>query len=286
MTLLRHRRDRLHRPPPRRELLRNREGDIHVLVREGSREQLDELIAALGPAASASSPSSATCTQPQPRRRRRAGSPSTAATIDHFFHLAAIYDMTADDEHNERAQRRRHAQRRRARQRARGRASCTTSPRSPSPARYKGLFREDMFDEGQKLPSAYHRTKFESEKIAREEPTVPWRVYRPAIVVGHSQTGEMDKIDGPYYFFKAIQKAAPRAARVVPARRPRARATRTSCRSTSSPTRWTTSPTSPTSTARRSTSWPPKSQRSGEVLNTFARGRARAAARACASTSA
>jgi NAD(P)-dependent dehydrogenase (short-subunit alcohol dehydrogenase family) len=36
---------------------------------------------------------------------------------------------------------------------------------------------------------------------------VPWRVYRPAIVVGHSQTGEMDKIDGPYYFFKAIQKA-------------------------------------------------------------------------------
>ena len=26
-----------------------------------------------------------------------------------------------------------------------------------------------MFDEGQKLPSAYHRTKFESEKIAREE---------------------------------------------------------------------------------------------------------------------
>ena len=35
---------------------------------------------------------------------------------------------------------------------------------------------------------------------------MPWRVYRPAIVVGHSQTGEMDKIDGPYYFFKAIQK--------------------------------------------------------------------------------
>ena len=37
---------------------------------------------------------------------------------------------------------------------------------------------------------------------------MPWRVYRPAIVVGNSQTGEMDKIDGPYYFFKAIQKLA------------------------------------------------------------------------------
>jgi NAD(P)-dependent dehydrogenase (short-subunit alcohol dehydrogenase family) len=32
-------------------------------------------------------------------------------------------------------------------------------------------------------------------------------VYRPAIVIGHSQTGEMDKVDGPYYFFKLIQKA-------------------------------------------------------------------------------
>ncbi len=63
-----------------------------------------------------------------------------------------------------------------------------------------------MFDEGQKLPSPYHRTKFESERIVREQPYVPWRVYRPGIVVGDSQTGEMDKIDGPYYFFKAIQR--------------------------------------------------------------------------------
>src|ERR1700750_704456 len=64
-----------------------------------------------------------------------------------------------------------------------------------------------MFAEGQELPSPYHRTKFESERIVREQATVPWRVYRPSIVIGHSQTGEMDKIDGPYYFFKLIQKA-------------------------------------------------------------------------------
>ena len=63
-----------------------------------------------------------------------------------------------------------------------------------------------MFDEGQRLPSPYHRTKFESERIVREQPYVPWRVYRPGIVVGDSQTGEMEKIDGPYYFFKAIQR--------------------------------------------------------------------------------
>jgi thioester reductase-like protein len=65
-----------------------------------------------------------------------------------------------------------------------------------------------MFDEGQDLDHPYHRTKFESERIAREESNVPWRVYRPAMVLGHSQTGEMDKVDGPYYLFKTIKLSA------------------------------------------------------------------------------
>jgi short-subunit dehydrogenase len=63
-----------------------------------------------------------------------------------------------------------------------------------------------MFDEGQRLPSAYHRTKFESEKIVRDECPVPWRVYRPAVVVGHSESGAIDKIDGPYYFFPLLKR--------------------------------------------------------------------------------
>ena len=65
-----------------------------------------------------------------------------------------------------------------------------------------------MFDEGQPLPHPYHRTKFESERIAREDSQIPWRVYRPAIVVGDSRTGEMDKIDGPYYFFSLLDNAS------------------------------------------------------------------------------
>ena len=77
---------------------------------------------------------------------------------------------------------------------------------------YKGRFTESMFDVGQKLPSPYHRTKFEAERLVREQPYVPWRVYRPAVVVGDSHTGEMDKVDGPYYFFKSIQ----RLSRVLP----------------------------------------------------------------------
>jgi NAD(P)-dependent dehydrogenase (short-subunit alcohol dehydrogenase family) len=35
---------------------------------------------------------------------------------------------------------------------------------------------------------------------------VPWRIYRPGSVVGSSTTGEIDKVDGPYYFFKALQQ--------------------------------------------------------------------------------
>ncbi|MDE2299461.1 MAG: SDR family oxidoreductase, partial [Burkholderiales bacterium] len=52
----------------------------------------------------------------------------------------------------------------------------------------------------------YFMTKHESEKIVRNESKVAWTVYRPALVVGDSHTGEMDKIDGPYYFFKLIQR--------------------------------------------------------------------------------
>jgi NAD(P)-dependent dehydrogenase (short-subunit alcohol dehydrogenase family) len=71
---------------------------------------------------------------------------------------------------------------------------------------YEGVFREDMFDEAEGLDHPYFMTKHESEKIVRKECKVPWTVYRPALVVGDSKTGEMDKIDGPYYFFKLIQR--------------------------------------------------------------------------------
>ena len=72
---------------------------------------------------------------------------------------------------------------------------------------YKGTFTEDMFDEATDVDNnPYYATKHESERVVREESTIPWRVYRPGIVVGSSETGEIDKIDGPYYFFRAIQR--------------------------------------------------------------------------------
>ncbi|WP_406638315.1 SDR family oxidoreductase [Amycolatopsis sp. WGS_07] len=127
--------------------------------------------------------------------------------VDHVIHLAALYDITADDETSIRAN-------------VDGtqnvldlaadlRAGCLHHVSSVAVAGdHEGLFTEDMFDVGQRLITPYHRTKFEAEKLVRDQHEVPWRVYRPAVVVGDSQTGEMDKIDGPYYLFPAISRLA------------------------------------------------------------------------------
>jgi NAD(P)-dependent dehydrogenase (short-subunit alcohol dehydrogenase family) len=184
------------------ERLLQREGTVHMLVREGSRARLEEL-AARWDARDRLVPVNGDLTAPllglsDADKQKLSG-------VDHFFHLAAVYDMTADDETNRLsnvggthnavelanaldAKRLHHV------------SSIAVA------GKYRGLFREDMFDEGQKLENSYSKTKFESEKLVREEARVPWRIYRPAIVVGHSETGEMDKVDGPYYFFKVIQK--------------------------------------------------------------------------------
>ena len=73
---------------------------------------------------------------------------------------------------------------------------------------FAGEYTEDDFDVGQQLPTPYHQTKFEAESLVRSTPGLRYRVYRPAVVVGDSRTGEMDKIDGPYYFFGVLAKLA------------------------------------------------------------------------------
>ena len=73
---------------------------------------------------------------------------------------------------------------------------------------YRGEYTEEDFDVAQDLPTPYHQTKFEAELLVRSEPGLRYRVYRPAVVVGDSRTGEMDKVDGPYYFFGILAKLA------------------------------------------------------------------------------
>ncbi|MBI4740744.1 MAG: SDR family oxidoreductase [Betaproteobacteria bacterium] len=125
--------------------------------------------------------------------------------IAHFFHLAAIYDLKASAEDQQKAN-------------VDGTRNTVLLAEKiaakhfhlvssiASAGLFDGLFREDMFDEAENLDNPYFRTKHDSEGIVRKECKLPWRIYRPAIVVGDSRSGEMDKVDGPYYFFKLIQK--------------------------------------------------------------------------------
>ena len=190
------------------ELLDHREGDVFVLCRAGSMGRLETLMRRWGsdrvvPVVGDLS-EEGLGVDPQWVDEHR-------GSIDHVVHLAAIYDMTADDATNEvlNVGGTRHA----VELAGALEAGCFHQVSSVAAAGdFKGRFSESMFDEGQHLPSPYHRTKFESERIVREESTVPWRVYRPAIVVGHSETGAMDKVDGPYYFFplmKALRDRLP-----------------------------------------------------------------------------
>ena len=125
--------------------------------------------------------------------------------IRHFFHLAAIYDLKATAEEQQAGN---IDGTRNAVQFANAiKAGCFQHVSSIAAAGlYEGVWREDMFDEAENLDHPYFSTKHDSEGIVRKECAGAWRVYRPGLVVGDSKTGEMDKIDGPYYFFKLIQK--------------------------------------------------------------------------------
>ena len=125
--------------------------------------------------------------------------------IDHFFHLAAIYDLTADE--NTQRYTNIEGTRQTLKLAEKLKAGCFHHVSSIAAAGlYDGVFSEDMFDEATGLNDPYLLTKHESEALVRQESSLPWRIYRPSMVVGHSETGEMDKVDGPYYLFKFIQK--------------------------------------------------------------------------------
>jgi NAD(P)-dependent dehydrogenase (short-subunit alcohol dehydrogenase family) len=126
--------------------------------------------------------------------------------IKHFFHLAAMYDMAASAQDNETAN-------------VTGTQNAVVLANEIKAGlfhhmssiavagNYEGVFREDMFDEAKDyLDHPYMQTKHESEALVRKNCDMPWRAYRPGVVLGDSKTGEIDKIDGPYYFFKLIQK--------------------------------------------------------------------------------
>jgi thioester reductase-like protein len=60
---------------------------------------------------------------------------------------------------------------------------------------------------GQRFKNHYESTKFQAEAWVRDAmDDVPVTIYRPAIVVGDSRTGETQKFDGPYYMLRTIAR--------------------------------------------------------------------------------
>ena len=187
------------------EQLLKRDGTIYVLVREGSKGRLEELRNSWGVDEDRVVGIVGDLSQ------KRLGVSDAdverlTGDVDHLFHLAAIYDMTADADSQQVANI--EGTRHMVELAHAVEAGCVHMTSSIAAAGlYKGLWREDMFEEAVALDTdPYFRTKHDSEGIVREECERPWRVYRPGIVVGNSETGEMDKVDGPYYFFKLIRR--------------------------------------------------------------------------------
>ena len=185
-------------------LQQKKKATLYVLVRKGSKKKFEAQKKEWGNDAKRVIPVTGDLTRSMlgiPAKKRR----ELEGKIDHVFHLGAIYDLLADAEsqirvnvdgthnvvkfaENVKAKRFHHM------------SSIAAA------GMYPGIFREDMFEEAQGLDNPYYRTKHDSEAVVRRECHVPWRIYRPGIVVGNSETGVIDKIDGPYYFFKLIQK--------------------------------------------------------------------------------
>ncbi|MGZ4557884.1 MAG: SDR family oxidoreductase [Mycobacteriaceae bacterium] len=173
---------------------------VHVLVREGSAARLKGMAAAW-PGGDRVHPLIGDLTAPGLGLGRRG--PRAA---DHVLHLGAVYDMTAPAEVSHAANVDGTTAVIALAERLGARLHHVSSVAVAG--EHVGQFSENDFDLGQSLLSPYHATKFEAERLVRETCKAPWRVYRPAIVVGHSLTGEMDKIDGPYYFFGALARLA------------------------------------------------------------------------------
>lgn len=185
--------------------LLKRRGTVYVLVRRGSKKKFNALVAERwSDQARRVVPVSGDLTKPK-LGVSAAELEKLTGNVRHVFHLAAVYDLSASAESQEAVNidGTRHAMEFAG---AVG-AKCFHHTSSIAAAgMYRGVFREDMFEEATGLDHPYFRTKHESEGLVRKHCPIAWRIYRPGIVVGHSKTGEIDKIDGPYFFFKMIQK--------------------------------------------------------------------------------
>jgi nucleoside-diphosphate-sugar epimerase len=69
----------------------------------------------------------------------------------------------------------------------------------------EGVILEEELLEPHRFHNPFERTKFLAERIARQAMVeLPISVVRPSLIVGDSETGEIDKLDGPYFFMHVL----------------------------------------------------------------------------------
>ena len=186
-----------------KKLLARADAEVYAVVREQSREKWDAMQSCFDHAGNRLHAVSGDLVDPGLGLSDE--DRAALAAIDHVVHLGAIYDLVAnaDDQITANVDGTRHA----LDAAVLLKAGCFHHVSSVAVAgRYDGIFREDMFHEAAGLDHAYFRSKHDAEALVRDQSAIPYRIYRPSVVVGDSRTGEMDKVDGPYYLFKFIQK--------------------------------------------------------------------------------
>ena len=147
--------------------LLEREGTIHVLVRRGSVKKLDAMRARWGSRAGRVVAVVGDLEKPK-LGVSAADLAKLKGKVDHVFHLAAVYDLSADAESQEKANI--DGTRSAVRFAEAVHAGCFHHVSSIAAAGlYDGVFREDMFDEAEELDHPYFRTKHDSERIVRDE---------------------------------------------------------------------------------------------------------------------
>jgi NAD(P)-dependent dehydrogenase (short-subunit alcohol dehydrogenase family) len=226
------------------EQLLEREGTVYVLVREGSRGRLEELRSRWGADEDRIVPVIGDLSQ----EHLGCGDQieELKGKIDHFFHLAAIYDMTADAE----SQRVANVEGTREAVKLAKELDAKHFHMVSSIAAaglYKGTFTEDMFDEAEKVDNhPYFQTKHESS--VRRARCLGGST-GPGSSSGTPRPGRWTRSTAPTTSSSSCSVLATPSRSGSPAWASRGGRS-TSSRSTSWPRRWITSRTSRASTAR------------------------------------
>src|SRR3569832_163249 len=156
------------------ELLDHREGPIYCLTRASSLDKLDALKARLGDD-DRIVPVIGELGKPR-LGVDDAEVDKLNGQIEHFFHLAAIYDLTADadTQHRANVDGTRHA----LQLAAAVHAEHFHQTRTIAAAGLsRGVFTEDMFDEAEDVEhNPYYATKHKTKHNKQQETKVPWRI--------------------------------------------------------------------------------------------------------------